>query len=489
MVDRRKRGWSLTSSPGEMANDDRPLFPHNDEAERCVLGAILIDNAQFDVAASILDDSAFFHESHSRVWEAMVALADKRKPIDLVQIKDELARSNELANCGGPAYIASLTDGVPRAANVDHYARIVKEMATKRSLSHFARRIIDAVRSSDQAPDDILNNADQALLRLSGQVEDSEEVTMEQAANQHFDRLSWRVEHRGELIGIDTGFQQINEDTLGWQRRDLTIIAARPSMGKTAFAMNSVIASAKNGARWAVFSLEMDRSQLMDRLIAVESGIPLSRILAGYFGEAEYEKLSLALSSIAALPMVIDDGSTQTISGIRRKARRMITQLGGLDGILIDYVQLMSAERDHRHENRTQQLDDISRDAKKLAKELNVAMMVLSQLSRKPKGQEEEEPTMSDLRQSGGLEQNADVVAFIHRINHKMGGPTKFIIDKQRMGPTGARMLDFDRDITKFTDAPDAPMLVPPPKPARSSSKRGRPLLPSSAVEVPNMGF
>lgn len=453
-----------------LPEDDRPLLPFNLEAEKCVLGAILIDNSQFDVIAPWVDDGFFYRDAHSRIWEAMGVLAEARAAIDLVTLKDELARTGELDVCGGPAYIAALTDGVPHATNVDYYADILKDLKTKRRLVHYARRVINAVRHGEKHSAEILSDADSALLGMSGAHETSRLVTSEQAVNSHFALMDWRVHNKGKLLGIDTGFPQINEQTLGWQRGDLNIVAARPSIGKTALLMNSIVRSARGGARWAVFSLEMKVAQLMDRMLSAESNIPVTRILNGYLTDPDYAHLSAAMSELSALPIYIDDTTRRTVAHMRRTCRRLKMQ-GGLDGLGIDYIQLMSAAPDQRSENRTRVLDEISRSLKELADELNIAVVALSQLSRKDKNAPDQRPQLTDLRESGGLEQNADTVSFLHRENHKKGGPTEFILDKQRMGPCGTVMLTFDRDITRFDDAPDVPVpedVPPPPKPRRA---------------------
>lgn len=474
-------------------DDDAPFLPHNIEAEKALLGAILIDNRQFDVVSGMgVDDLTFFRAAHSRIWEAMGALSESGAGIDLVTLKDELARSGELEQCGGPAYIASLTDGVPRASNCDYYADILKDLRIKRSLISYAKRLIDSVRTSGLHGREILANADTGLLTLAGGGERTAVKSAHDLANEHFGVLDRRQANKGQLIGLETGFPSVNEVTLGWQRGDLCIVAARPSIGKSAFIMNSAMSMATAGHKVAVFSLEMTAQQLTDRMISSLSDIELTRILNGNIRENEHTLLGKAMTTISNMPLYVDDTPRRTVGGIRRECRRMMAE-HGLDAAIIDYVQLVRGSVDRRGANRTEELDDISNRLKELARELRIPVIALSQLNRKNQDRADPRPVMSDLRQSGSLEQDADLIAFLHRENHKQGGATEFILEKQRMGPCGTLMLNFIRDVTTFVDAPEltekrkaAEAEPADPPPTRRRKKNWPPSAP--AAQKP-MGF
>ena len=453
-----------------MKEAERTL-PSDLDSERSVLGAILVWNAAFEQVAPVLTPHDFFRDAHRRIFAAMTDLLDARGVVDDVTLKDALARRGDLDEVGGPVYLASLSNGVPRATNVEFYARIVKEKAQLRGLIDAANRTLAGAYAAEEPSSELLRRADVSLLALSnghaGRMAD-----LRDAPARLFKDIEYQVEHRGELTGVVTGFKQIDDITLGWQPGDLNIIAARPSIGKTTWAMNSVVAAARAGKRVAVFSLEMRRKQLENRLMSNLSGVSLERIRGGFLGSEDYQRVSQGLNEMHTLAIHIDDRSGQSVWDIRGGCRRLKAE-GGLDLVMIDYVQLMAGSLEGREAfNRNAVITDISRRLKGLADELSAPILLLSQLSRAGSKRFDPRPQLSDLRESGALEQDADIVLFLHRKNHKVGGVTQVILEKHRNGRTGTVNATFDMDTSTFTDGGDDP--PEPEKPARKPSTRRR---------------
>lgn len=456
-------------TPGVSAGE-RSL-PHNLEAERSVLGAIIVHNDAYEVAAEILRPGDFHRDAHRRIYAALMRLREERRIVaDLVTLKEELARVGHLDEVGGPAYVASLADGMARTTNVKYYAQIVHEKAVLRAIIYAANTALAAAYEAEDSADAILNATDRALLELrNGRAGGL--VAFEGRMTDIFRGLEHRIEHKGELRGVDTGFPSLNALTLGWRRGDLIIIGARPSIGKTSFAMNSAVLAARaHGTRVAVFSLEMRREQLEDRLLSSIAQIPFQRIQSGHIGGDEWSRLGETLEAIRALPVHIDDRSGRSVTEIRAMCRRLKHE-HGLGLVVIDYVQLMAGELDRRGATRNDEITHISRRLKDLADELSVPILLLSQLSRSPSKRYDPAPTLSDLRDSGALEQDADVVGLLHRRNYREGGTTVFILAKQRNGPTGTQNLTIDLDTMTFTDGGEDPP-APDQPPARKP--RGR---------------
>lgn len=436
--------------PARLSEEMERSLPHNLEAERSVLGAILVDNASYELASQVITGRDFFRDAHRRIYDAVAHLVDERRVVvDFVTIKEEMQRRGELDDVGGPAYISSLADGVPLATNTKYYASIVKDKSALRDLIYAANKILTDAYAAEESAAEILDRADRALLDVQNAHVSGRMATLSDSASALFTDFEYRVEHRGQLTGVDTGFASINELTFGWQPGDLVVLAARPSIGKTTFVMNSALAVAKTGKRVAIFSMEMRRRQLEYRVVSSLSGVACTRLLSGFIGSTEYPKISYAFEQIAKLPVLIDDRARQTVQDIRSACRRMKAE-GGLDMIVVDYVQLMPGSLDRKGSTRNEELTDISRRMKILADEVNAPIMMLSQL-RRLDGRRR--PQLEDLRESGALEQDSDIVAFLHRSDHRSGGPTEFILAKQRNGPTGTVKLMFDRDILTFTDA------------------------------------
>jgi replicative DNA helicase len=430
-------------------------LPHNLEAERSVLGAILIDNDVFNVAAATITPASFFRDAHRRIFEHMVALSERSQPIDLVTLKEELERSGDLDEVGGPAYIASLVDGVPRSTNVEYYAQIVKEKSTLRHLIFSANKILGNAYEADQEADLILDEAEASIFAVAEDRIKSGFIPMRDLVKESFPKIEKLFEHKTFITGVATGFDEIDKKTRGLQAGDLVIVAARPSMGKTSLVLNICQHVATHGGVAGFFSLEMSKEALFMRLLASEAKIDTYRLLSGQIGQKEYGQITHALETLSEAQLFVDDTAAIGALEMRAKARRLKSE-HGLSLLAIDYIQLMTGRG--RYENRTLELASISRSLKGLAKELNVPIVVLSQLSRAPEARSDRRPMLSDLRESGALEQDADVVALIFREDmyktddqpSDTDGVAEIIIAKQRNGPTGTVRLAFIREQTRF---------------------------------------
>jgi replicative DNA helicase len=387
----------------------------------------------------------------------MTDLAERNQPIDLVTLKETLERSGELEEVGGPAYIASLVDGVPRSTNIEYYAQIVKEKATLRALIFSANKILANAYEADQEADLILDDAESAIFAVAEDRVKSGFIPMRELVNQSFPRIEKLFEHKTYITGVPTGFDDLDRKTRGLQPGDLVIVAARPSMGKTSLVLNICQYVATHGGIAGFFSLEMSKEQLFMRMLASEARIDTYRLLSGQIGQKEYGQITHALETLSEAQLFVDDTAGIGVLEMRAKARRLQAE-HGLSILAVDYIQLMTGRG--RFENRTLELASISRSLKGLAKELSVPIVVLSQLSRAPEARSDRRPQLSDLRESGALEQDADVVALIFREEmYKHGdepsesdGVAEIILAKQRNGPTGTIKLAFLREQTRFAN-------------------------------------
>ena len=432
-------------------------LPHNLEAERSVLGAILVHNDAFNLAVQVIDSGDFYRDAHRRIFEKMIALNERNQAIDFVTLKEELSRGGELDDVGGPAYVASLADGVPRATNVEYYSRIVKEKATLRNLIYAANKILTNAYEADQESDLILDEAESAIFAVADDRLKAGFVPMRDLVKESFPKIELLFEQKKLITGVPTGFADLDGMTRGFQRGDLIIIAARPSMGKTSLVLNVAQYVAMQPEHTVgVFSLEMSKESLFLRLLTSEAQIDSHRLMSGAIGQKDYGKISHALETLSAMKLYIDDTANVSVLEMRAKARRLKAE-HGLSLLVVDYIQLMSGRG--RYENRTLELASISRSLKGLAKELDVPIVVLSQLSRAPEARSDHRPQLSDLRESGALEQDADVVIMIYREdaynrdpNHPDAGTAELILAKQRNGPTGVVRLAFLREQTRFAN-------------------------------------
>jgi replicative DNA helicase len=431
---------------------DRTL-PHSLEAERSVLGAILLHNDAFDHAAEILGAADFFRDAHRRIFEKMIRLSERGGAIDLVTLKEELGRSGELDDAGGPAYIASLVDGVPRATNVEHYARIVKEKAILRNLIFSANKILTSAYEAEEDAETVLDRAEQAIFAIAEDRVRPGFVSLRELARGSFEAIEVAHQRKQLITGVPTSFTDLDEMTSGLQRGDLVIIAARPSMGKTSLALNiAQHVGTKTGMTVGFFSLEMAKEQLFLRMLSTEAGIDGHRLRSGFLRTDDWGKLSRALGVLSEARIFIDDTPSIGVLEMRAKARRLMAE-HGLNLLVVDYIQLMQGRG--RFENRVQELGSLSRALKGLAKELNIPILMLSQLSRAPENRPGRRPQLSDLRESGALEQDADVVILIYREDQyeetvENKGIAEIIVAKQRNGPTGTIRLAFLREHTRF---------------------------------------
>jgi replicative DNA helicase len=384
----------------------------------------------------------------------MIRLSERGEAIDLVTLKEELSRSGDLEAAGGPAYITSLVDGVPRSTNVEGYAKIIKEKATLRALIYSAGKIITDAYEADEDADQILDSAERAIFAISDDKVRDGFISMRQLAHDSFETIGKLQEKRELVTGVPTGFTELDEITTGLQPGDLVIVAARPSMGKTSLALNIAqhVGTRTENFTAGIFSLEMSKEQLFLRMLTAEARIDAHKLRSGYLGEHDWDELSRALATLAEARIYIDDSPSIGVLEMRAKCRRLKADKG-LDLVIIDYIQLMQGRG--RFENRTLELASISRSMKGLAKELRVPIIMLSQLSRAPEARADHRPLLSDLRESGALEQDADVVMFIFRQDQyeekeEDKGIAEIIIGKQRNGPTGTVRLAFIREFTRF---------------------------------------
>src|SRR5688572_5919081 len=440
----------------ELAVAERTL-PHNLEAERSVLGAILLHNDAFNLAAEVIDASDFFRDAHRRIFDKMVRLAERGDAIDLVTLKEELGRASELEEVGGPAYISALVDGVPRSTNVEHYARIIKEKATLRNLIFSANKILATAYQAEEEADVILDQAEHAIFAIADDKVSEGFVPLRDLAQSSLDTIE-KLHARKELItGVPTGFTDLDEMTSGLQSSDLVIVAARPSMGKTSLVLNvAQHVGTKTDMTVGIFSLEMSKEQLFLRMLTAEARIDAHRLRGGFLGERDWGKLSQAIGTLSEAKIFIDDTPSIGVLEMRAKCRRLAAE-HGLHLVIIDYVQLMQWRG--RFENRTLELASICRSLKGLAKEPRVPIILLSQLSRAPESRSDHRPQLSDRGESGALEQDADVVIFIYREGQYADknapstdaqGIAELIVGKQRSGPTGGVERAFIREFTRF---------------------------------------
>jgi len=445
---------------------DRGL-PASVEAERSILGAILLDNHSYNEAAEKLRWEDFSLDSHRRIFSRMAELIDAHRAIDIVTLSEELARRKEVEGVGGVAYLASLTEGLPRRPSIEEYVRIVKDKSLARQLIAICNTAI--TRATDQSEEAlvVLDSAESGLLEVSERGITRGFAGIPEIVRDSFGTIDNLYAQQKEVTGLATHYTHFDKMTSGLQASDLIIIAARPSMGKTAWAINIAENAAVNdGKVVAIFSLEMSKESLLRRMLASQALVSMQKIQTGFIPKQDRGKLMEALERLAEAKIFIDDTPAIALSEMRAKARRLRQQQGGLDLIVIDYLQLMTASTfgagARRYENRTQEVSAISRGLKALAKELRVPVVALSQLSRASEQRGgDKKPMLSDLRESGSIEQDADVVAFIHRdsyYNKDENGEedpdaknkAEIIIAKQRNGPTGSVHLAYLAECTRF---------------------------------------
>jgi replicative DNA helicase len=432
-------------------------LPANVEAERSILGAILLDNFAYNQAAEHLRPEDFSLDSHRRIYTRMVDLAESSRPIDMITLVEELDRRKELEAIGDVGYISGLVDGVPDRPSIEHYIKIVRDKALLRGLIHAANAAIVRAGEQGDAAEEILNDAEAAIFQLSEKRIGRGFMGVQEIVKESFGSIDALLQRGQRITGLATHYTDLDEMTSGLQRSDLVIIAARPSMGKTAFAMNiAENAAIEDQKVVGMFSLEMSREALLLRLLCSKARVDSHKMRTGSLWRDDMDKVVRAVDQLAQAPIFIDDTPGISLSEMRAKARRLQQSQGGLDLIIVDYLQLMSGGS-RRYENRTQEVSAISRGLKALAKELKVPVVALSQLSRAPESRGgDHRPQLADLRESGSIEQDADVVAFIFREEvykpdePELDGIAEIIIAKQRNGPTGRIKLAFIKNSTRF---------------------------------------
>jgi replicative DNA helicase len=433
------------------------MLPANVEAERSILGAILLDNLAFNQAAEHLRPEDFSLDSNRRIYSRMIDLAESSRPIDIVTLVEELSRKKELQAIGDMAYVSSLLDGVPDRPSIEHYVKIVRDKALLRGLIHAANSTIARAADQSDAVEDILNDTEAAIFGLSEKRIGRGFLGVQEIVKDSFGSVDALLQRGQRITGLATHYNDLDEMTSGLQKADLVILAARPSMGKTAFAMNiAENASIVEGKVVGIFSLEMSREALLLRLLCSRARVDAHKMRTGSLWRDDMQKVVRAMEELASSRIYIDDTPGISLSEMRAKARRLQQSCGSLDLLVVDYLQLMSGGS-KRYENRTQEVSAISRGLKALAKELHVPVIALSQLSRAPESRGgDHRPQLADLRESGSIEQDADLVMFIFREevykqdDPDLQGRAEIIIAKQRNGPIGRINLAFIKQSTRF---------------------------------------
>lgn len=441
-------------------DNDRPnpsrIPPQNTDAEASLLGAVLIDSDAIVKIADQLDQDDFYDERHQRIYEAIKQLYDRHSPIDVLTLTDQLKNNGLLDMIGGASYLSELTNYVPTAAHIEQYAGIVSQKALRRKLIKSSQAIVSLGYDETKNLQELIEEAESQLFQTSERYVGQNIVSLEEILGDSFERLDELHKDKGKIRGVPTGFRDLDNMLAGLQRSDLFILAARPSMGKSALALNLAhnIAT-KAGEAVLFFSLEMSKEQMVDRLLAMESGVDAWNLRTGNLSDSDFEKIGQAMGTLSEAQMFFDDTPGITISDLRTKARREAHRRPiGL--IIVDYLQLMSGGGRYGADgNRVQEISEISRGLKGIARELNVPLMALSQLSRSVESRSPQIPQLADLRESGSIEQDADVVAFIYREDYyNPESDRKGIVDiqikKHRNGPTGNVEIYFDRQRQRF---------------------------------------
>lgn len=428
--------------------------PQNIEAEQAVIGAILLQPEALITAMERVRSEDFYSSGHQRIYEAMIELGEGNQPIDLITLTAHLQDQGLLEEIGGVSYLAKLANAVPTAANVDYYAQIVEEKSMLRRLIRTATNIVTDGYANAEDVSVLLSDAEKKILEISNRRSSSGFVSIRDVLMEVFEKVEHLYSNRGGTTGIPSGFVDLDRMTAGFQRSDLIIVAARPSVGKTAFALNvaqNVGVRAKETV--AIFSLEMSAAQLVQRIICAEANVDATRMRTGTLEADDWEKLTMAIGALSEAEIYIDDTPGITVADIRAKCRRLKKERG-LGMILIDYLQLIQG-RGKAGENRQQEVSEISRTLKMIARELEVPVIALSQLSRGVEQRQDKRPMMSDLRESGSIEQDADIVAFLYRDDYydkesEKKNIIEIIIAKQRNGPVGTVELVFLKHYNKF---------------------------------------
>jgi len=433
------------------------LPPQSLEAEQSVLGSVLIDRDAIVEVAEFLRPDDFYRQAHALIYAAMLELFERREPIDIVTVAEVLERSDQLEQIGGRSYLTSLSNQTPTAVHAVQYARIVERKAVLRNLIAAAGRIAGIGYEDPAEIQEAIDRAEGELFAVSQRRVDAGFTQLRELLHAAYDRLDYLHAHRGEISGIRTGFTDLDALTTGLQKSDLIVLAARPSVGKTSLALNiAEHAAVRDRRNVGIFSLEMSKEQLVLRLLSSVANIDSQRLRSGFLEEMDFTRIAPAMNALSEASLYIDDTPNISTMELRTKARRLQAE-AGLDLVIVDYLQLMQATTTSRDANRVQEVSEISRGLKALARELSVPVIALSQLSRQPEMRESKEPRLSDLRESGAIEQDADLVLFLWREKERGsddgdadGEVVNLKLAKHRNGPTGEVKLWFKKSQTRF---------------------------------------
>ncbi|MER2236690.1 MAG: replicative DNA helicase [Psychrobacillus sp.] len=440
--------------------------PHNQEAEQSVLGAIFLEPQALITAAEIVMPEDFYRVAHQKIFQTMLRLSDQGKAIDVVTVTEELSSKKELEDVGGISYISEIANAVPTAANIGHYAKIVEEKSILRRLIRVATTIVEDGFTREDEVEALLSEAERKMMEVANRKNAGDFKHIKDVLVETYDNIEKLHTRKGDVTGIPTGFRDLDRITAGFQRNDLIIVAARPSVGKTAFALNvAQNVATKTDENVAIFSLEMGAEQLVMRMLCAEGNIDAQVLRTGALTTEDWRKLTMAMGSLSNAGIYIDDTPGIRVNEIRAKCRRL-KQESGLGMILIDYLQLIQGSGGSQA-NRQQEVSEISRSLKGLARELKVPVIALSQLSRGVEQRQDKRPMMSDLRESGSIEQDADIVSFLYREDYydketENQNMMEIIIAKQRNGPTGTVTLAFVKEFNKFVNIDWSQHQAPP---------------------------
>lgn len=452
-MDRPSRDSSKAEAAGKPSEGRVP--PYSKEAEVAVLGCILLNNQALFLVQGILAADDFYVEAHRRVFSAIQDLSSRGLPVDHVTLGNELIKRGDLDKIGGAMALDGLTEGVATVANVEHYARIVKQKASIRRMIYAAQQVVADGFADHDDPDEFLDNAEKTIFKASQERIGEEYAHVSQILKATFEDMELAAGRKGDVTGVPSGFKFLDEKTAGFQHSDLIIVAGRPAMGKTAFSLNAAFNAAKEtGLPVMVFSLEMSKEQLVRRILSSEGRVDASKMRApNKLDPDDWRRLTDAAGVLHGVPIYLDDSAPMTPIEIRAKARRLKAEKG-LGLVVVDYLQLMHAGG-RRKDNREQEISEISRTLKGLAKEIHVPVIALSQLNRSVEGRPDKRPMMSDLRESGAIEQDADLIMFVYRdevynSETEDKNVAEIIIGKQRSGPVGTVKLHFNGMYTRF---------------------------------------
>ncbi|MFC1709461.1 replicative DNA helicase [Candidatus Omnitrophota bacterium] len=427
--------------------------PQNIEAEMAVLGSMLIEEESINEVVEMIDEAAFYKSAHRKIFISILNLFSKNKAVDLITLTEELKNSNELDGIGGVSYLTMLANAVPTAANVKHYARIIREKSILRALINNSTNIVTRAFEPEVNVDDVLDRAESLIFEISDRRVEGNVVSLKDIIKDSIEKIDNLYQQKAHVTGVPTGFIDFDMMTAGLQQADLIVVAGRPSMGKSALALSMAeYAGVVEHIPVALFSLEMSKEQLVQRLLCSHARVDVHKVRSGYFAPSDWPKLTAAAGKLSEAPIYIDDTPAISLMELRAKARRLKSHYD-IKLMFVDYMQLMRSSR--ALENRQQEISEISRSLKALARELNIPLVAVSQLSRAVESRSDHRPQLSDLRESGAIEQDADVVVLLLREEYytptvENKGISEVIIAKQRNGPVGSLKLSFIKEYARF---------------------------------------